>query len=233
MRTVKIKRPEIDEKSVKYIRKPIDYSILDDVGHGVKFTRNPIGSNNIDTLSKGSSGSVTSSAAMICRQNSYSSTHSASSMNTGNLSTNNQMLATQTPPLHLKANTIMSINAGNGQSTVRSNNSASSSSYYRTPVAPPSVPSEYLSRQELGIYSSKKEILNGNETYASGSYGGPTGYRKTSQAFNNSINNSKVCGNSIYTIGKQTSRYFNFWKIRLGKKIKQKENSREVGSLDE
>jgi hypothetical protein len=188
-RTVKIKRPDIDEKSVKYIRKPIDYSILDDIGHGVKFTRNPIGANNIDTISK---GSAASSAAMICRQNSYSSTHSASSMNAANMSTNNQMLAAQTPPLHLKASTIMSINAGNGQSTVRSNNSASSSSYYRTPVAPPSVPSEYLSRQELGIYSSKKEILNGNETYASGSYGGPTGYRKSSQVFNNSINNSKV-----------------------------------------
>ena len=182
-RTLKIKRPDIDEKSVKYVRKPIDYSILDDVGHGVKFTRNAINSNNMDTISK---GSAASSAAMICRQNSYSSTHSASSVNA-----NSQMLAAQTPPLHLKANTIVSINSGNGQSTVRSNNSASSS-YYRTPVAPPSVPSEYLSRQELGIYSSKKEILNGNETYASGSYGGPTSYRKSSQVFNNSINSSKV-----------------------------------------
>ena len=154
-RTVKIKRPDIDEKSVKYIRKPIDYSILDDVGHGVKFTRNP----NLDTLSKGSGGSAASSAAIICRQNSYSSTHSASSMNTANIPTNNQMLATQTPPLHLKANTIMSINASNGQSTVRSNNSASSSSYYRTPVAPPSVPSEYLSRQELGKFNIKSSFI--------------------------------------------------------------------------
>ncbi len=31
-----MKNPEIEEKPVKYIRKPIDYSILDDVGHGVK-----------------------------------------------------------------------------------------------------------------------------------------------------------------------------------------------------
>jgi abl interactor 2 len=29
---VKIKRPDFDEKQVKYIRKPIDYSLLDDIG---------------------------------------------------------------------------------------------------------------------------------------------------------------------------------------------------------
>ena len=169
---------------MKYIRKPIDYSLLDDIGHGVKLTRNLLPSNNLDTISK-ASGASAASATMICRQNSYSSTHSASSLNANNAVNNNQLMATQTPPLHLKANTIMSINSGNGQSTVRSNNSASSS-YYRQPVVPPSVPSEYLSRQELGIYSSKKEILTGNETYASGSYGGPTSYRKSSQIFNNS-----------------------------------------------
>lgn len=31
-RTVKVKKPELDEKQVKYIRKPIDYTILDDIG---------------------------------------------------------------------------------------------------------------------------------------------------------------------------------------------------------
>ena len=182
-RTLKIKRPDIDEKSVKYIRKPIDYSLLDDIGHGVKLPRNLL-PNNLDTMSKSSGAAAAANAALICRQNSYSSTHSGSSLNASNAQ---QMLATQTPPLHLKANAIMNINAGNGQSTVRSNNSASSSAYYRPPVVPPSVPSEYLSRQELGIYSSKKEMqMTGNETYASGSYGGPMSYRKSSQIFNNS-----------------------------------------------
>lgn len=65
VRTAKVKRPDVDEKPVKYVRKPIDYSLMDDVGHGVKLSRQ---SSNMDQLGKIGVG----------RQNSYSSTHSSS-----------------------------------------------------------------------------------------------------------------------------------------------------------
>ena len=35
--------PAEPERPVKYVRKPIDYSVLDDVGHGVKVTHNGFG----------------------------------------------------------------------------------------------------------------------------------------------------------------------------------------------
>lgn len=38
-RTHKIIAPGNMERPVRYIRKPIDYTLLDDVGHGVKVTR--------------------------------------------------------------------------------------------------------------------------------------------------------------------------------------------------
>jgi abl interactor 2 len=160
MRTQKIKRPEVDEKQVKYVRKQIDYSILDDIGHGVKLNRQ---SSALDPLAKIGVG----------RQNSYSSTHSSSSLT--------NVSKPESSPL---------IGPGNGHGTVRGQ---SGNSYYRTPVAPPSVPSEYLSRQELGIYSSKKELSQGNNsysesTYATGAYGGPLGYRRPSQTSNNPNN---------------------------------------------
>ena len=53
-----------------------------------------------------------------------------------------------TTPLIMKANPLLNVNIGTG--TVRSTMSSVSSGTYRPPVAPPSVPSEYLSRQELG-----------------------------------------------------------------------------------
>ena len=91
-----------------------------------------------------------------------------------------------TPPLNLKANAL---NVGNGLGTVRSNASAAYSNY-RVPVAPPSVPTEYLSRQELGIYSSKKELnQSGNADTLSAAYGGPLGYQVKQRP---SINNSSL-----------------------------------------
>ncbi|CAF0970828.1 unnamed protein product [Brachionus calyciflorus] len=160
VRTGKVKRPDVEEKPVKYVRKPIDFSILDDVGHGVKINRQ-------QDLSKIGVG----------RQNSYSSTHSTNSTNTKIAD------VTNTPPLILKSNALMNVNSSNGMGTVRSTNS---NSIYRTPVIPPSVPTEYLSRQELGIYSSKKELnQSAGAESLSGAYGGMS-YRRPSQ--NTSIN---------------------------------------------
>ena len=128
---LKLKRSEMEEKPVKYIRKPIDFSLLDDVGHGVKMM-----SPNRDRA--------------INRKNSYSSDHSDAIVTSG-------FDDFPTPPLMLKS----SLNASSsGRDTIRS--TTSNSSYYNRPsvsvILPPSVPSEYLSRQELGIYSSKKEL---------------------------------------------------------------------------
>jgi hypothetical protein len=76
-----------------------------------------------------------------------------------------------TPPLVLRSSALLaSLNASSGRDTIRSTNSNNSSYYYNRPsvsvILPPSVPSEYLSRQELGIYSSKKE-LNLNQSSSS------------------------------------------------------------------
>ena len=144
IRNVKVKKPESEEKPVKYIRKPIDYSLLDDVGHGVKINKQEF---------------------KIGRQNSYASTHSSGSDIRGA-----PTIKPPTPPLSLNSVNTSLNSVSNSGGTIRSQ-----ASYYRTPVAPPSVPSEYLSRQELGIYSSKKELNSDS------SYGGPTGYRRPSQ----------------------------------------------------
>ncbi len=165
VRTAKFKRPDIEEKPVKYIRKPIDYSMLDDVGHGVKINRQ---SANLEPLTK----------IGVNRQNSYSSTHSSNGIQSANPVVQQASENVATPPPHLKVinnGTVRSINSGKGQ-------------YIRTPVAPPSVPSEYMTRQELGIYSSKKELnqsAGADSLSAAGGYGGPPGGYKQRPSINN------------------------------------------------
>lgn len=176
-RTLKVKRPEVDEKPVKYVRKPIDYSILDDIGHGVKLTRQS--TNYVDPK------------IGVGRQNSYSSTHSSSGVQSPNLPPNTK------PPDVPNTPSLKVPNLANGLGTVRSTNS-SNSSYYRTPVAPPSVPSEYLSRQELGIYSSKKELNQsaGSESL-SAAYG--VGYRRQQSNTSNNIMTNNMSTTNEYS----------------------------------
>ncbi len=176
VRTAKVKRPDIDEKPVKYVRKPIDYSLLDDVGHGVKISRQ---SANLDPLVK----------IGVNRQNSYSSTHSSNGIQPAGIQQATDSMAT--PPPHLKG-----INSG----TVRSINSGAAQ-YFRTPVAPPAVPSEYLSRQELGIYSSKKELnqsAGADSLSAACGYGGtPGGYKQRPSINNLGMNISSAASSSV------------------------------------
>lgn len=173
-----MKKPEIDEKPVKYVRRPIDYSILDDVGHGIKIARHS------DPLTK-------LGVQTVGRQNSYSSTHSSTApMTTPSAAVNTSSLdGQQTPPMILKSGQL------NGLGTVRAaslmsqqSGGSSSGGHYRAPVAPPSVPSEYLSRQELGIYSSKKELNQsiGESSVLHGAYGGMS-YRRPSQSSANNM----------------------------------------------
>jgi len=147
-RQLKVKKPDVEEKPVKYIRKPIDYSLLDDIGHGIKMTSRNLG-----------------------RQSSYSSTHSSSGSDIRGAPT----IKPPTPPMAQKS--------GHGSASGGTIRSSTSSSYYRPTVAPPSVPSEYLSRQELGIYASKKE-LNLSEHLA---YGGARRPSQTSAEYSSGM----------------------------------------------
>lgn len=186
LRTVKVKKPEIDEKPVKYVRRPIDYSILDDVGHGVKLARHS------DPLAK-------LGVQTVGRQNSYSSTHSSSAamaaaanaaaIASASTSTSQLEGGQQTPPMILKSGQLNGVGTVRGVSLMTQQSGGSSNgSHYRAPVAPPSVPSEYLSRQELGIYSSKKELNQsiGESSMLHGAYGGMS-YRRPSQSSANNM----------------------------------------------
>jgi len=55
--------PEQPERPIKYVRKPIDYSVLDEVGHGVKVQQANPAQNRQRRASSGSSKSVASSSA--------------------------------------------------------------------------------------------------------------------------------------------------------------------------
>ena len=158
MPCVKMKRTEPEEKIIKYVRRPIDYSALDDIGHGVKISANS-----------------------FMRNISYTNSLSTS-FNDLNQSLQNE--GVPTPPLALKANIISCLKDNNGSSSVRSTHS--STSYYRAPIIPPSVPSDYLSRQELGIYSSKKELNQSGcaEYLSSTSFNSSMDFRRASDNSN-------------------------------------------------
>jgi hypothetical protein len=115
-------------------------------------------------------------------------THSATSVTSGPTSRPPDI---PTPP---PSSSLMMQQLGNGMGTIRGN-----SSYYRTPVVPPSVPSEYLSRQELGIYSSKKELnqsLNATDSASYGAYPMVNGYRANSNHYNPHQSMSYLMNNS-------------------------------------
>uniref|UniRef100_A0A673GWJ7 Abl interactor 2-like n=1 Tax=Sinocyclocheilus rhinocerous TaxID=307959 RepID=A0A673GWJ7_9TELE len=69
-RTHKIIAPANPERPVRYIRKPIDFSLLDDVGHGVKVGLN--GTMCFVCVSSGSSGGSHPSSRSSSRENSGS-----------------------------------------------------------------------------------------------------------------------------------------------------------------
>uniref|UniRef100_A0AAY5EP26 Abl-interactor 2b n=1 Tax=Electrophorus electricus TaxID=8005 RepID=A0AAY5EP26_ELEEL len=74
-RTHKIIAPANPERPVRYIRKPIDYSLLDDVGHGVKVGCAGVAfqvCDSLPALSSGSSGGSHPSSRSSSRENSGS-----------------------------------------------------------------------------------------------------------------------------------------------------------------
>uniref|UniRef100_A0A8C9WLS3 Abl interactor 2 n=1 Tax=Scleropages formosus TaxID=113540 RepID=A0A8C9WLS3_SCLFO len=71
-RTHKIIAPANPERPVRYIRKPIDYSMLDDIGHGVKVRQIAVVGGGCDFVHLGSSGGSHPSSRSSSRENSGS-----------------------------------------------------------------------------------------------------------------------------------------------------------------
>ncbi|XP_022909194.1 abl interactor 2 [Onthophagus taurus] len=121
-RQYKIIAPANPEKPIKYVRKPIDYAVLDEIGHGVRSSGTP------RQKQRGSSqGSIQSISAM--------STNST----VGPAPTTKP----PTPPQVTRTNSKVSVSGGTLSKASRE---------YRTPpaVAPPQVPSHYAPNYPIG-----------------------------------------------------------------------------------
>ncbi|KAI4458948.1 abl interactor family member [Holotrichia oblita] len=121
-RQYKIIAPANPEKPIKYVRKPIDYTILDDIGHGIRSAGTP------RQKQRGSSqGSIQSISAL-----------SANSM-VGPAPTTKP----PTPPQVTRTGSKVSVSGGTLSKASRE---------YRTPpaVAPPQVPSHYAPNYPIG-----------------------------------------------------------------------------------
>ncbi|TRY77295.1 hypothetical protein TCAL_11828 [Tigriopus californicus] len=137
-RQYKIIAPANPERTAKYVRKPIDYSILDDVGHGVKSVQQQQVTprqHRPSTASQYAPGGV-----MLMRENSSSANSAYGSL--GNLSGGSvpgAMVGGPGPAPTTKPPTPPQANRGNPYGTLNR------SKEYRTPpvVAPPQVPSNY------------------------------------------------------------------------------------------
>ncbi|XP_017787238.1 PREDICTED: abl interactor 2 isoform X2 [Nicrophorus vespilloides] len=123
-RQYKIIAPSNPEKPIKYVRKPIDYFVLDDIGHGVRSASTP----RIQKQRGSSQGSIQS---------------------IGGMSTNSSMVGPApttkppTPPQVTRTGSKVSVSGGTLSKGSRE---------YRTPpaVAPPQVPSHYAPNFPIG-----------------------------------------------------------------------------------
>ncbi|XP_071444191.1 abl interactor 2 [Hetaerina americana] len=123
LRQYKIIAPANPEKPIKYVRKPIDYTALDDIGHGVKAT-----SGGTPRAKRGSSqGSIQSIGPPPAAV-------AAMGASVGPAPTTKP----PTPPQSIRAGAVGSLTKGSRE--------------YRTPpaVAPPQVPSHYAPNYPLG-----------------------------------------------------------------------------------
>ncbi|XP_044737267.1 abl interactor 2 isoform X2 [Chrysoperla carnea] len=128
-RQYKIIAPSNPEKPIKYVRKPIDYTALDDIGHGVRTGT----SGTPRQKQRGSSqGSISSLGAM-----------SAGSAMVGGYVGPAPTTKPPTPPQVTRAGSKVSISGGTLSKGSRE---------YRTPpaVAPPQVPSHYAPNYPIG-----------------------------------------------------------------------------------
>lgn len=130
--------PANQERPIKYIRKPIDYSVLDDVGHGVKIMNNLPRAKRLNSSGSSSSSSVGLNAAGVLVGGTVMPAASAASIITMN--------GQSGPPPTTKPPTP--------PQTIRPTGTLSKGSReYRTlapPVAPPQVPSNYAPNYPIG-----------------------------------------------------------------------------------
>lgn len=98
VRQHKILVPANPERPIKYIRKPIDYSVLDDCGHGVKITATTVPRTKAQTMKNGS-GTLIMSSTGVPAPTTKPPTPPQSVRNVGSLSRGNKEYRTPAPPI--------------------------------------------------------------------------------------------------------------------------------------
>jgi len=155
-RIPKIIYPSDPERPTKYIRKPIDYSILDDVGHGVKLApsqqlQQPQQQPSQNQLHTSRTRSISSAQSINGGSSLYGPGMSASSVSTSSIQAPN--MKPPTPPQPIRSVGTLS----------------RSSKEYRTPaslsIAPPQVPDNYAPNYPLNHpnnqSTSQKQVIYG------------------------------------------------------------------------
>ncbi|KAI7695315.1 Abl interactor 2 [Sarcoptes scabiei] len=143
VRQPKVLIPANNEKQAKYIRKPIDYSLLDDIGHGVKIFNNQglfRTSNSSHRMSGVQTLGPKSSISSLSHYNHYNTLSSGPAPTT----------KPPTPPQAVRS----------GYGTL---SRSSHSKEYRAlapPIAPPQVPKNYEQNYPLGHPKSVSNRLN-------------------------------------------------------------------------
>lgn len=97
VRQHKILVPANPERPIKYIRKPIDYSVLDDIGHGVKISQSNAPRSKTQTLKNGSGALVMTGGGPA--PTTKPPTPPQTIRNVGSLSRGNKEYRTPAPPI--------------------------------------------------------------------------------------------------------------------------------------
>ena len=195
VRQPKVLMPANQEKQSKYIRKPIDFSLLDDIGHGVKISNQ---SNFLRSLTTANTSGRMSGVQTLGPKSSMSSLSHYHHYNTLSGSGPAPTTKPPTPP--------QAIRSGFGTLSRSAQNKE-----YRAlvpPIAPPQVPKNYESNYPIG--HPKSSIIH-RQSSTTGSIGsGNSGYAAGHHQSNHQINNNNnpqqqqqqyMAGYSIYHPG--------------------------------
>lgn len=195
----KILVPSNPERPVKYIRKPVDFSLLDDVGHGVKIPQHHLqhhqrGSSTLSSASGGKRGSLTSTGLLM-----------TAGMNGSGGVGPAPTTKPPTPP--------SSVRGSGGMGTI-----SRGSKEYRTPappIAPPQVPSNYAPNYPMGHPRAHDTISRRGSGYSTlpMNHGGMAQYgvsgtgtmRQTSHGSSSSNNDYGIMGGNLYGVSQNNS----------------------------
>ncbi|KAH9421162.1 Abl interactor 2, partial [Dermatophagoides pteronyssinus] len=193
VRQPKVLMPANQEKQSKYIRKPIDFSLLDDIGHGVKISNQ---SSFLRSLTTANTSGRMSGVQTLGPKSSMSSLSHYHHYNTLSGSGPAPTTKPPTPP--------QAIRSGFGTLSRSAQNKE-----YRAlvpPIAPPQVPKNYESNYPIG--HPKSSIIH-RQSSTTGSIGsGNSGYAPGHHQSNHQNNNNNpqqqqqyMAGYSIYHPG--------------------------------